>query len=82
MRLLRPIDWLLALVAIVSVAVGFYLNGPICEITFCPNETPDNPCPCLFLFPWQIAAGVTLAILALVIVAIRVALRLRRSLSA
>jgi hypothetical protein len=68
---LRSIDWLLLLVAIVSVAAGFYLNGPLCEITFCPNGTPDNPCPCLFLFPWQIAGGVTVAIVAVLIVAVR-----------
>jgi hypothetical protein len=64
---LRPLDWCLLAIAAAAIVAGFVLNGPMCEITFCP----DAPCPCIFHFPTQIAAGLAVALLALVIVAVR-----------
>jgi hypothetical protein len=65
---LRALDWLLVVLAIVAVAGGFVINGPICEIPFGP-ATADE---CMnYVFPTAIVAGAGVALLAIGVLFVR-----------
>jgi uncharacterized membrane protein YbhN (UPF0104 family) len=70
---LRRLDWLLVAIAVLAVVVG-PLNGPICDPASTPPGITDLPgsfSRCEFRFPVEIILGAAIAVLALVIVAVR-----------
>lgn len=68
----RPLDWLLLMIAVATVLAGLLLNGPICYPAIGPVGYTPSSHQCALRFPIEIASGVTLAVIALLIVAIRV----------
>jgi hypothetical protein len=73
---LRPLDWLLLVVAVAAVLAGLVLGPPICNLVIGPvGYTPPAGQCAGFRFPIEAASGAIVAVAAL----LTIALRLRRN---
>ena len=65
----RRLDWLLLIFAVLAIAVGVYVNPPVCT----PVLGATTSLECVqWRFPIESAAGVTVALICLAVIAVRI----------
>ena len=67
---LRPLDWLPLIAAVLAIAIGVYVQPPVCIQSYGP---PVGAKECVeWRFPFEFASGIALAVIAVALVITRV----------